>query len=284
MAPCPQGAIFYSRALCLGIRVPLDMSDDGPSERGAFMSTYAISDIHGCFDRFMAVLELAEFDPADDELYVLGDIVDRGKQIDLCAKWLVDNKANAEDSPIHFLMGNHEEMATWTFEGAWSHFKLNDINLVPWEINGGRKTFEQLQKLDLEIVDAFQRIASKAPKAVKLHIDDRLILLCHAGIRPAEPESEDAEWLIQAEEDLLWIGFDWYCASEQAPFDVVSGHVPTVRLQREENLPGCPDDVRAAGAAALMMHWGCRHDIDCGCVYGGKMGLLRLDDWREFYA
>ena len=27
-----------------------------------------------------------------------------------------------------------------------------------------------------------------------------------------------------------------------------------------------------------------KHDIDCGCVFGGAMGLLRLDDWQEFYA
>lgn len=248
------------------------------------MATYAVSDIHGCHDCLMAVLERAAFDPAADELYVLGDIIDRGPQIDLCAQWLVDNRANAADSPVHFLMGNHEEMATWAFAGPWTDFRLNDIDLVPWEINGGRATFEQLQNLDPATVAEFSRIVSTAPKAVELRFGDRLVLLCHAGIRPAEPESEDAEWLIQAGEDLLWIGFEWYRAPEQAPFDVVSGHVPTIRLQRERDLPGCPDDVRAAGEAARMMHWGCRHDIDCGCVYGGSMGLLRLDDWQEFYA
>ena len=49
-------------------------------------------------------------------------------------------------------------------------------------------------------------------------------------------------------------------------------------------MPGCPDEVRANGAMGHMMHWGFKHDIDCGCVFGGNMGLLRLDDWAEFYA
>ena len=248
------------------------------------MATYAISDIHGCFDQFMEVLELAQFNPAHDTLYVLGDVVDRGEQIDLCAQWLVDQKANAQGSSVRFLMGNHEEMAAWAFEGAWSNFRLDDVNRPPWEINGGMATFEQLQNLEPATVDAFQRIVIRAPKAETVHINGNLVLLCHAGIRPAEPEAEDGEWLIQSVEDLLWIGTEWYGAPEQPPFDVVSGHTPTIALFSMPDLPGCPDDVRAAGAAAHMMHWGRKHCIDCGCVFGGNMGLLRLDDWQEYYA
>ena len=248
------------------------------------MSTYAVSDIHGCYDQLMAVLENAQFDPARDQLYVLGDVVDRGSQIDLCVQWLVDARANAKDSPIHFLMGNHEEMAMWAFVGSWSRFELDDINRVPWEINGGKATIEQLQKLEGATVDAFQRIVGHAPKAETVRIDGKLILLCHAGIRPAEPEAEDGEWLIQSEEDLMWIGNEWYCAPEQPPFDVVSGHTPTIGLFCKHDLPGCPEEARLAGADARMMHWGRKHDIDCGCVFGGNMGLLRLDDWQEFYA
>ena len=248
------------------------------------MATYAVSDIHGCFDQFMATLALAQFDPAHDELFILGDLVDRGPCVDLCAQWLVDNRANAKDSPIRFLMGNHEEMASWTFLGAWSRFQFDKVNLPPWEINGGTATIRELERLAPATVDAFQRIVEHAPKAATLPIDGRLVLLCHAGIRPAEPEAEDGEWLIQSAEDLMWIGTEWYGAPEQPPFDVVSGHTPTIGLCNERELPGCPDDVRAAGAEARMMHWGRKHDIDCGCVFGGKMGLLRLDDWQEFYA
>ena len=251
---------------------------------GGYVSVYAVSDIHGCYDQFMAVLGNAQFDSACDRLYVLGDLIDRGPQIDLCARWLVDNRANAQGSPVRFLMGNHEEMASWAFSGAWSRFRFDEVTLPSWEINGGTATVRQFEKLDPSTVDAFQRIVTHAPKAATLRFDRRLVLLCHAGIRPAEPEAEVGEWLIQSAEDLMWIGVEWYGAPEQPPFDVVSGHTPTIALCQEPELPGCPDEVRAAGAEARMMHWGRKHVIDCGCVFGGKMGLLRLDDWREFYA
>ena len=247
------------------------------------MSTYAISDIHGCFDELVTVLELADFGP-DDELYVLGDVIDRGPQIDRCAEWLVRTGANSTDSNVHFLMGNHEEMATWTFVGAWSRFKFDEINLPPWEINGGTATIAQLQKLEPSVVNSFQRIVERAPKAATVQVNGETMLLCHAGIRPAEPESEVGEWLIQSAEDLMWIGTEWYGAEEQPPFHVVSGHTPVIGLCHGFDLPGCPDEVRAEGAAGRMMHWGRKHDIDCGCVFGGNLGLLRLEDWQAFYV
>ena len=41
--------------------------------------TYAISDIHGEYERFLTLLDRIHFGP-DDTLYILGDLVDRGPQ------------------------------------------------------------------------------------------------------------------------------------------------------------------------------------------------------------
>ena len=41
------------------------------------MSKYVISDIHGQYDAFMRLLKKINF-CAEDELYVLGDAIDRG--------------------------------------------------------------------------------------------------------------------------------------------------------------------------------------------------------------
>ena len=38
---------------------------------------YAVSDIHGCYDKYQELLEKINFGP-DDTLYVLGDVIDRG--------------------------------------------------------------------------------------------------------------------------------------------------------------------------------------------------------------
>ena len=38
---------------------------------------YVISDIHGCYDKFINMLKLINFSE-EDTLYILGDIFDRG--------------------------------------------------------------------------------------------------------------------------------------------------------------------------------------------------------------
>ena len=38
---------------------------------------YAMSDLHGCYDKYIKMLEKINFSN-DDTLYILGDIVDRG--------------------------------------------------------------------------------------------------------------------------------------------------------------------------------------------------------------
>ena len=39
--------------------------------------TYVMSDIHGCYDKYVKVLEKINFSEGDI-LYILGDVVDRG--------------------------------------------------------------------------------------------------------------------------------------------------------------------------------------------------------------
>ena len=42
------------------------------------MSNYAIGDIQGCYGEFIDLLQKIEFDPEEDKLWLVGDLVNRG--------------------------------------------------------------------------------------------------------------------------------------------------------------------------------------------------------------
>ena len=62
---------------------------------------YVISDIHGCYDEYRELLKKINFS-ADDELFVLGDVVDRGPEP---IKVLQDMMMRPNVYPI---LGNHD--------------------------------------------------------------------------------------------------------------------------------------------------------------------------------
>lgn len=55
------------------------------------MSRYVMSDIHGCYAEFIEMLQKINFGD-DDELYVLGDIFDRGPQPLKVLDYILDKK------------------------------------------------------------------------------------------------------------------------------------------------------------------------------------------------
>ena len=145
-------------------------------------------------------MEVAGFG-CDDELYILGDIIDRGIAIDKCMAWCVDHAVNATGSNIHFLLGNHEKMALPSFLGAWS-CGVDPQASYMWSISGGYYTIDQMKKLDCDVVDAFQGIVEAAPTKFVVNIGGEDILLCHAGAR----KPKNGNWFNQSDDDLLWRG------------------------------------------------------------------------------
>lgn len=67
------------------------------------MAIYVMSDIHGCFDEFIALLEKVNFNPQNDQLYLVGDLINRGPKSLEVMKFLLKH----EDS-IFPVLGNHD--------------------------------------------------------------------------------------------------------------------------------------------------------------------------------
>ena len=67
------------------------------------MSTYCIGDLHGCYDEFMQLLDLIDFDPKLDELLLTGDLIGRGPQPLETLNFVLKHQ-----SCIKAVLGNHD--------------------------------------------------------------------------------------------------------------------------------------------------------------------------------
>ncbi len=89
------------------------------------MAVYAIGDIQGCMDELMRLLERIQYDPAKDQLWFVGDIVNRGPK-SLESLRFVANPANNAIT----VLGNHDLNLLAVSEGVRTvkrHDTLNDI-------------------------------------------------------------------------------------------------------------------------------------------------------------
>lgn len=82
---------------------------------------WVVSDIHGCYQGLMDALKRRHFNPYEDLLISVGDIIDRGPDCEKCLQ-LMDEKW------FRAVRGNHEQMALDAIEN-------NDFAL--WMSNGG---------------------------------------------------------------------------------------------------------------------------------------------------
>lgn len=183
-----------------------------------------------------------------DLLYVIGDIIDRGK----CG---VDVALDIMDRPnVIFLRGNHEQMCIddlimhdWNAREIW---RTNRGSVTRKDLLYRRSADERTRVLDFFI---------KSPTFADVTINECKYHLVHG--MPADNDH-----------DRLW---NRPFANTIAPISgaiAVVGHTPVMELL-SENL----NNVSIWHGIGII-------DIDCGCGHEfGRLACLRLDDMREFY-
>ena len=214
--------------------------------------TYCISDIHGCYDEYLRLLEKIEFSEADT-LYILGDVVDRGYAIMDCLNHAMQAKN------IYCLKGNHEQQMLEYYDGAGNN----------WPRLGGGNTVSQAA---VHFDDGqWRAIVSKIrswPLYKVIKINGKRFFLSHAGIDPQKTLRE------QTPDDLTWGRQSFYRAIGMKGHICVFGHTPTPVIRDYDDNCAVWFDEKHRDKVC----------IDCACVYGGALAALRLEDGKVFYA
>ena len=200
-----------------------------------------IGDIHGHYDGLMHLLEAV--DPnLDDQIYFVGDLIDRGPQ----SRQVVDY---VRGNGHRCVMGNHEQLLLEAFP--------NDEAYMPafqgWLYSGGQSTLSSYNSVD-ELFAHLNWI-----KSLPFYLDLGDIWLVHAGLNPQRTISE------QTSHEYCWIRDRFH--SHKKPYFtdklIITGHTITFTLPGIE-----PGDI-AKGPGWL--------DIDTGAYHPKSGWLTALD-------
>lgn len=230
---------------------------------------YVMSDIHGEYDKYIKMLELINFSNAD-ELYVLGDIVDRGKEP---VKVLLDMMSRANIFPV---MGNHDLLALDIMkklcvdieeENFATQVDISVMNeVLDWFNDGGMPTLEKFRELDktqrgevIEYVESF-------PLCEIAEVNENIFILVHAGLGNFSKNKKFKDYT--PEEVLLYRTNPDIRLFDDDSVYVVSGHTPTQTITGKSEIYIKNNNI-------------C---IDCGACFGGRLGCLCLDTMEEFYV
>ena len=219
--------------------------------------TYCMSDIHGEYSRYIAMLEQIQFSD-DDTMYIIGDVIDR-------LPFGIDILKDIKSRPnMVMIRGNHEQMMLDTFSSGLDH----DARRA-WASNGGRHTYRLMSRgMSPEERDNILQFVRELPDHLDIEVSGRKFHLVH-GL-PGDNLH-----------DRLWGRPE--PPPEEPPIPgttVIVGHTCTYYLNvlvegYDEKAP-----FEIFYAPGLI-------DIDCGCgnrLPQVRLACLRLEDMKEFYV
>jgi bis(5'-nucleosyl)-tetraphosphatase (symmetrical) len=262
------------------------------------VAVYAIGDLQGCHAEFMALLERLKFDPRRDRLWLTGDLVNRGPA-SLAA--LREVKALGQAATV--VLGNHDlHLLAMAFAPKTTKRREPELEAV------------------LDAPDAAELLDWLAARPL-LHRDDALgWTLIHAGLPPqwnlAQAETcarevekalrEDVASLLGAmygDEPDRWsaslkgaarLRFAVNCLTRLRFVDqkgrLLLSYKGTIAQAPAGAMPWFRHPERATKDDALVFgHWSALgflaepglRCLDTGCVWGGALTALRLDQEAE---
>lgn len=227
------------------------------------MAHYVMSDIHGEADCFHTMLEKIKFS-ADDTLYILGDVIDRGPDGIALLREIM-----AAPNMV-MLLGNHEYM-------MMDYLKSDPDPIAKrrWNRNGNWPTLDAFLKLKAreqkEILDYLKSL----PTHLEVEINGQRFYLVH-GFPGSNVHDE------------VWSRPDLNTLNPMPGFQIIIGHTPVLSLiQPEEERIRYAMDLESRGEHLRICHAEGFIDIDCGCGHSypiKALACIRLENMDELYV
>lgn len=250
---------------------------------------YAISDIHGQFDLFLKMLDKIHFDKDTDEMYVLGDCIDRGDK----SLETIDYMRN--HSNMHMILGNHEYMMYAYWNGLYEGIYPTDSVLDIISQNGGNTTFQQLAERDASYLEKFNQFIRGLPIYLDVEVNNEKFTMVHAGlfdyfsvfeenkvgnaVNPSETLKQETLKAKNIDSNVLLMEnilfrrdtFDKLSAENYNYTNkIIIGHTPTVNYSQKYY-------GKIIQKQSIIA-------IDCGSFFTDCLGCICLNTLEEFYV
>lgn len=189
-----------------------------------------IGDVHGHYETLIKLIE-AIAPGKNDQVYFLGDLIDRGPQSAEVVKFVIKNNYKC-------ILGNHEQMLI----DAVGEGQVHPEKFQGWLYSGGNATVISYdKKIPQEHIDWMRTL----PK----YIDLGDLWLVHAGVDPNIPLSQ------QTHDQFCWIRDEFHGITKPYFPDklIITGHTITFTL------PGIKPGKIAAGPGWLNIETGAYH-------------------------
>lgn len=210
---------------------------------------YVCSDIHGCYEKYLKLLEEINF-KENDALYILGDVLDRE------GNGGIDILEDIMDRPnVILIIGNHEKIALEGFEFLMNAQvkKSSDINDLPVHVKV--MLTEWLNLGGMPTIDAFRELSRREQERIVRFLSNQCLTYAEKTVNGT---------------DYVLCHYETYYGDIYDAV-LITGHTPSRFIDDNPK----PDNIWRDGE-----HW----HIDCGCGYGGRLGAVCLDTGEEFYV